>query len=205
MKYLKNYKIFEADEEIGTDNIKPLSTDPTLDSNTQLTINQSLEEDQKLLTEFNQKKTVMENIFKDPKISDDTSLSAKLMSDVYQNKKEANARNKWLTKFESVLRMERSKNARQEAISKDKDSVKMTNDDIYRLNNEINDASPKRKSQIQAMITKNDKKLKELKNNINLNSRLLSQDVINWKKKHEDFKREVKTEEERIKNLLNKK
>ncbi len=205
MKYLINFRIFEAEEEIGTDNIKSLSDDTTLNSDTKSAISSSLTDDQKSLAEFNQKKTMMENIFKDPKISDDAALASKLLTDVYASKKETNLRNTWLTKFETVLRMERSKKAREEAINKDQDSVKSTNDDIYRLDRELKDASIKRKPQIVAMIEKNKKTLKELKDNINSNRRLLSQDTINWRKKHEDFKRDMKTEEERIKNLLSKK
>jgi hypothetical protein len=205
MKYLINFRIFEAEEEIGTDNIKSLSDDTTLKSDTKSAISSSLADDQKSLAEFNQKKTMMENIFKDPKISDDAALASKLLTDVYASKKESALRNTWLTKFETVLRMERSKKAREEAINKDQDSVKSTNDDIYRLDRELKDASLKRKAQIVSMIEKNKKTLKELKDNINSNKRLLSQDTINWRKKHEDFKRDMKTEEERIKNLLSKK
>ena len=205
MKYLINFRIFEAEEEIGTDNIKSLSDDTTLKSDTKSAISSSLADDQKSLAEFNQKKTMMENIFKDPKISDDAALASKLLTDVYASKKESALRNTWLTKFETVLRMERSKKAREEAINKDQDSVKSTNDDIYRLDRELKDASLKRKAQIVSMIEKNKKTLKELKDNINSNKRLLSQDTINWRKKHEDYKRDMKTEEERIKNLLSKK
>ena len=205
MKYLINFRIFEAEEEIGTDNIKSLSDDTTLKSDTKSAISSSLADDQKSLAEFNQKKTMMENIFKDPKISDDAALASKLLTDVYASKKESALRNTWLTKFETVLRMERSKKAREEAINKDQDSVKSTNDDIYRLDRELKDASLKRKAQIVSMIEKNKKTLKELKDNINSNKRLLSQDTINWRKKHEDFKRDMKTEEEIIKNLLSKK
>ena len=100
--------------------------------------------------------------------------------------------------------MERRKNALQDSINKDLDQIKNTNDDISRLSNEISDASQTRKVQISSMLDKNRKRLKELKDNVNSNKRLLSQDTFNWKKKHEDFKKDIKVEEDRVKNLLSK-
>jgi hypothetical protein len=203
MIYIKSFRLFEA--EIGTDDIKSTSEDIGLQTDSKNTINSALEDAQKMIREFGEKKTKMETIFKDPKLSDDSSLESALLSGVYNGKKEAKSRNPWLTKFETVLRMERRKNSLQNSINKDMDQVKVTNDDIYRLDSESKNATSARKIQIVSMLEKNRKKLKELKDNINSNKRLLSQDIINWKKKHEDFKRDVKTEEDRIKNLLTKK
>jgi hypothetical protein len=202
MKYIKNFRIFEADE--GTDNINSLPEDPQLDNQTQSVNKQAIEDSQKLLKEFQEKRSKMENIFKDPKITDDNTLDSTLMSQIYNSKKEAKLRNKWLVQFESVLKMERRKNALQNSINKDLDQIKKTNDDISRLSNEVTDASIVRKNQIVSMLEKNRKRLKELKDNVNSNKRLLSQDITNWKKRHEDFKRDVKVEEDRVKNLLSK-
>lgn len=202
MKYIKNFRIFEADE--GTDNINSLPEDPQLDNQTQSVNKQAIEDSQKLLKEFQEKRSKMENIFKDPKITDDNTLDSTLMSQIYNSKKEAKLRNKWLVQFESVLKMERRKNALQNSINKDLDQIKKTNDDISRLSNEVTDASIVRKNQIVSMLEKNRKRLKELKDNVNSNKRLLLQDITNWKKRHEDFKRDVKVEEDRVKNLLSK-
>jgi hypothetical protein len=198
MKYLRNFRLFEADD------VKSLPDDTTLKSNTESTISNNLQAESDLFKEFNALRSKMENIFKDPKIQDNSALAAALLTGVYNSKKEDSQRNKWLKEFEAVLRMERRKNDLQNEINKDTDQIKLTNDDIYRLSSELKDASLKRKPQIVSMLEKNRKKLKELKDNINSNKRLLSQDIINWKKKHEDFKRDIKTEEERIKNLLAK-
>jgi len=198
MKYLRNFRLFEADD------VKSLPDDTTLKSNTESTISNNLQAESDLFKEFNALSSKMENIFKDPKIQDNSALAAALLTGVYNSKKEDSQRNKWLKEFEAVLRMERGKNDLQNEINKDTDQIKLTNDDIYRLSSELKDASLKRKPQIVSMLEKNRKKLKELKDNINSNKRLLSQDIINWKKKHEDFKRDIKTEEERIKNLLAK-
>lgn len=198
MKYLRNFRLFEADD------VKSLPDDTTLKSNTESTISNNLQAESDLFKEFNALSSKMENIFKDPKIQDNSALAAALLTGVYNSKKEDSQRNKWLKDFEAVLRMERRNNDLQNEINKDTDQIKLTNDDIYRLSSELKDASLKRKPQIVSMLEKNRKKLKELKDNINSNKRLLSQDIINWKKKHEDFKRDIKTEEERIKNLLAK-
>lgn len=205
MKYLKKYVLFlEADENTGTDEINPLPSDPELDSKTDKTESESLSDSQSLLSEFQDKKSKMESIFKDTKILDDVSLENALLNGIYNSKKEVKQRNKWLKEFEGILRAERRKNSLQLAIGSDEDQVKKTNDDINRLSNEISDASVKRKEQIVVTLEMNKKRLKELKDNILSNKKLLSQDVINWNKKHEDFKRSIKTEEERIKNLLSK-
>lgn len=205
MKYLKNYLLFlEADENIGTDDINPLPSDPELDSKTDNTESESLEDSQALLREFMDKKSKMENIFKDPKITDDASLENSLLNGIYNSKKEVKQRNKWLKEFEGILRAERRKNAIQSSIGSDEDQVKKTSDDINRLSNNISDASVKRKEQIVVTLEMNKKRLKELKDNILSNKKLLSQDIINWNKKHEDFKKSIKTEEERVKNLMSK-
>lgn len=202
MKYLKYFPIFEAEE--GTDDIKSLPEDQQLDDQTRSVNKQAIEDSQRILKEFQEKRSKIESIFKDPKISDDTLLDSTLTSQIYNSKKEARLRNKWIVKFESVLRMERRKNALQDSINKDLDQIKNTNDDISRLSNEISDASQTRKIQISSMLDKNRKRLKELKDNVNSNKRLLSQDTFNWKKKHEDFKKDIKVEEDRVKNLLSK-
>jgi len=203
MKYLKNYLLFlEADENIGTDDVKSVDVDTTSKSNTESTITNSLQDTQKLLKEFSEMKTKMENIFKDPKIMDDAALTAALFTKIYNSKKEN--QNTLLKKFEIVLRMEREKNKYQDRINKDKDEVKSTNDYIYQLNRELKEASAKRKPEILSSIKKNKELLKKLNDNIISNNKSLSQDTIKWEKAHEDFKKYIKTEDERIKNLVSK-
>jgi len=205
MKYLKKYILFLEDiENIVTDDISALPSDPELDSKTDKTKSESLSDSQALLREFQDKKSKIESIFKDPKITDDVSLDNALLNGVYNSKREVKDRNKWIKEFESILRAERRKNALQSAIGSDEDQVKKTNDDINRLNNEILNASDKRKDQIVSSLEMNKKRLKEIKDNILLNKKLLSEDITNWNKNLENFKKSIKIEEERIKNLLSK-
>jgi hypothetical protein len=203
MKYLKNYLLFlEADENIGTDDVKSVDVDTTSKSNTESTITNSLQDTKKLLDEYSVKKTTMENIFKDPKIMDDAALTDAIFTKIYLSKKEN--QNKLLKEYETVLRMERKKNEYKDKINKDKAEVKSTNDYIYQLNRELKEASAKRKPQILSSIKKNKEILKKLNDNIISNNKSLSQDTTIWKKAQEDFKKYIKTEDERIKNLVSK-
>ena len=183
MKYLKNYLLFlEADENIGTDDIKSVDADTTSKSNTEST---SLQDTYKLLKEFGEMKTKMENIFKDNlnkllklKTTDDqytqrkkldVELDAALFTKIYNSKKEK--QNTWLKEYETILRMERKTGVNADQIKKAGDKVKLTNDE---------------------------EKLKKLKDIILSNNKLLSQDTTKWKKTREDFNKNVKTEKDRI-------
>jgi hypothetical protein len=206
MKYLKQFKLFlEADELLGSDDINSVEDDKSLDTNTEKAQKDSLAEVQRKLKEFQAKKQSMENIFNDPKIEKDADLEKELLSSVYNSKKETRQRNKYLRDFESVLRQERRKKKLQMAISTDEDRIKKTNDEINRLNDDIKmDITPDRESQIKSSLDRNRKKLVELKDNIQKNKSILNRDVLNWQKKREDFKRDMKDEEERIKKLSSK-
>jgi hypothetical protein len=179
-----------------------VDVDTTSKSNTESTITNSLQDTKKLLDEYSVKKTTMENIFKDPKIMDDAALTDAIFTKIYLSKKEN--QNKLLKEYETVLRMERKKNEYKDKINKDKAEVKSTNDYIYQLNRELKEASAKRKPQILSSIKKNKEILKKLNDNIISNNKSLSQDTTIWKKAQEDFKKYIKTEDERIKNLVSK-
>ena len=206
MRYLKQFKLFlEADELVGSDDIRSVEDDKSLDVSTEKAQKDSLAEVQRKLKEFQAKKQSMENIFNDPKIEKDADLEKELLSSVYNSKKETRQRNKYLRDFESVLRQERRKKKLQTAISTDEDRIKKTNDEINRLNDDIKmDITPDRESQIKISLDRNRKKLVELKDNIQKNKSILNRDVLNWQKKREDFKRDMKDEEERIKKLSSK-
>ena len=97
MKYLKYFYLFlEADEPIGTDDIKSVSTDPQLDTQTKDTEKNVLADVIKNLEDFKNRRQQMESIFKDPKIQSDSDLEKELMNKVYQNKKETRQRNRFL-------------------------------------------------------------------------------------------------------------
>ena len=72
------------------------------------------------------------------------------------------------------------------------------------MNRELKGASAKRKPQIVSSIKKNKETLKELNNSIISNNKLLSQDTIKWKKAQDDFKKKVKTDQEKNRNLMSK-
>jgi hypothetical protein len=201
MKYLKYFKIFEADE-VGTDDIGSTPEDQSLNSQTTKAQQDSKEEIQKNLKAFQDKKTKMEGIFKDPKVITDADLEKALMNGVYDNKKENRIRNKFLKGYESVLRFERRKSALQDAINRDMDQIKKTNDDIYRLSDELKMvSSDKQTVQINQSLDRNRKRLKELKDNVTKNKSILSRDNTIWQKEQEEFKKDMKDEEAKIKSL----
>ena len=201
MKYLKYFKVFEADET-GTDDVSATPQDQSLDDQTKKTMSDSLEEIQKNLKAFQDKKTKMEGIFKDPKIITDADLEKALMNGIYDNKKENRVRNKFLKGYESVLRSERRKHALHDAINRDTDQIKKTNDDIARLTDELKMvSSDKQIVQINQSLDRNRNRLKELKDNVIKNKSILSRDNTIWQKEQEDFKKDMKDEEAKIKNL----
>ena len=206
MRYLKKFQLFlEADELEGVDDIKSIPDDKTLDASTNDAQKNDLMDVDRTLKDFQNRRQKMENIFNDKKIVSDSDLEKELMNGVYGNKKENRQRNRFLKDFESVLRSERRKKSLEQSISKDQDSLKSTNDEISRLNDEMRmDIDDKRKEQLVISLKKNEDRLKELKDNILKNQQILRRDIIVWQKKREDFKKDMKDEEERIKKLSTK-
>jgi len=206
MRYLKKFQLFlEAEELERSDDIKSVPDDKTLDSSTDNAQKNALMEVEKNLKDFQNRRQKMENIFNDKKIVSDSDLEKELMNGVYDNKKNNRERNRFLKDFESVLRSERRKKNLEQSISKDQDSLKSTNDEISRLNDEMKmDLSDKRKEELIISLKKNEDRLKELKDNILKNQQILKRDIVVWQKKREDFKKDMKDEEERIKKLSTK-
>jgi len=206
MKHIKKFYLFlEAENLEGSDDINSIPNDTQMDNSTDVAEKSALAEVEKNLKDFQNRQQKMVNIFNDKKIITDSDLEKALLNGVYDNKKENKSRNRYLKDFESVLRSERRKKKLEESISKDKDSIKSTNDDIYRLESEMKmDLSQKRIDDINVSLTKNRNRLKELKDNILKNEQILKRDIIVWQKKREDFKKDMKDEEERIKKLSSK-
>ena len=206
MRYLKKFYLFlEAEDLEGVDDIKSVPDDKSLETSTNDSQKNALSEVEKNLKDFQNRRQKMENIFNDKKIISDSDLEKALMNGVYDNKKENRQRNRFLKDFESVLRSDRRKKSLEQSISKDQDSIKSTNDEISRLNDEIRmDVSQKRKEDLMVSLKKNVDRLKELKDNILKNQQILKRDIIIWQKKREDFKKDMKDEEERIKKLSTK-
>jgi len=206
MKHIKKFYLFlEAENLEGSDDINSIPNDTQMDNSTDVAEKSALAEVEKNLKDFQNRQQKMVNIFNDKKIITDSDLEKALLNGVYDNKKENKSRNRYLKDFESVLRSERRKKKLEESIAKDKDSIKSTNDDIYRLESEMKmDLSQKRIDDINVSLTKNRNRLKELKDNILKNEQILKRDIIVWQKKREDFKKDMKDEEERIKKLSSK-
>jgi hypothetical protein len=206
MKHIKKFYLFlEAENLEGSDDISSIPNDTQMDNSTDVAEKSALAEVEKNLKDFQNRQQKMVNIFNDKKIITDSDLEKALLNGVYDNKKENKSRNRYLKDFESVLRSERRKKKLEESIAKDKDSIKSTNDDIYRLESEMKmDLSQKRIDDINVSLTKNRNRLKELKDNILKNEQILKRDIIVWQKKREDFKKDMKDEEERIKKLSSK-
>ena len=206
MKHIKKFYLFlEAENLEGSDDVNPVPNDSQMDNSTDAAEKSALAEIEKNLKDFQNRRQKMENIFNDKKIISDSDLEKALLNGVYDNKKENRSRNRYLKDFESILRSERRKKKLEESIAKDKDSIKSTNDDIFRLESEMRmDLSQKRMDDIKISLDKNRNRLKELKDNILKNEQMLKRDIIGWQKKREDFKKDMKDEEERIKKLSSK-
>ncbi len=206
MKHIKKFYLFlEAENLEGSDDVNPVPNDSQMDNSTDAAEKSALTEIEKNLKDFQNRRQKMENIFNDKKIVSDSDLEKALLNGVYDNKKENRSRNRYLKDFESILRSERRKKKIEESIAKDKDSIKSTNDDIFRLESEMRmDLSQKRMDDIKISLDKNRNRLKELKDNILKNEQMLKRDIIVWQKKREDFKKDMKDEEERIKKLSSK-
>ena len=206
MKHIKKFYLFlEAENLEGSDDVNAVPNDTQMDNSTDAAEKSALTEIEKNLKDFQNRRQKMENIFNDKKIISDSDLEKALLNGVYDNKKENRSRNRYLKDFESILRSERRKKKLEESIAKDKDSIKSTNDDIFRLESEMRmDLSQKRMDDIKISLDKNRNRLKELKDNILKNEQMLKRDIIGWQKKREDFKKDMKDEEERIKKLSSK-
>lgn len=199
MKYVKRYLLFLEDE--NTD-VYPLSPDSQLQSKTDSLHKDVVSEIQNNLKEFQSKKQKMEEIFKNTKITNDVDLEKSLISGVYGGKKENRQRNKFLKGFESILRSDRRKNLLQFSIGQDTDRIKQTTDDINRLNDESRiTTDSKRLDSIKNSLDLNNKRIKELKDNIQKNKSILSRDAISWQKEREEFKKDMVDEENRLKKL----
>lgn len=205
MKYLKEFKLFEADE-MGTDDIKPMELDLSLNDKTDKSEKKLVDELKKQMSEYEGLKSKMEEIFKDPKIKTDSDLENSLLKNIYHNKKEAGPRNKLLMDFEAVLRGERRKNAIQNAIESDKLQITNLNNKIIELEKSLSERglSEDMKERIGENVESLKKRLKEVRDNVTKNKEQLNRDLVNWRVEHEEFKKDMQAKREQIKNMESK-
>jgi len=200
MKYLKNWKLFEADEEPGSDDIKEAQPDVELEKSTQNSQKDSLKKVDKDLREFIQKRQVVDDVFKNAE--DDKDLRQKLQDSVYKNRPQDQGRNPYLQEYEYVMRMTRRVNKIKRSIRNDELKKKEIQGVISSLTANLQDLSDKQDIvDLEDKISKNKDYLKKIDINLNKNKKQLSLDQTNYQKRKSDFETEMKEEQKRIENI----
>ena len=199
MKYLKYWKIFEADE-VGSDDIKEISPDVELEKSTQVAQKDALKKVGGDLKEFIQKRQVIDDIFKN--VTDDKSLRQELQDKVYKNRPQDQGRNPYLQEYEYVMRMTRRVNKIKKSIKSDDLMKKEVQRTISDLSSSLSETSDKEDVvNLQDKIQKNKEYLKKIETNINRNKRQLALDQTNYQKRKRDFETEMREEQKRIENI----
>lgn len=199
MKYLKYWKIFEADE-VGSDDIKEISPDVELEKSTQDAQKDALKKVGGDLKEFIQKRQVIDDIFKN--VTDDKSLKQELQDKVYKNRPQDQGRNPYLQEYEYVMRMTRRVNKIKKSIKSDDLMKKEVQRTISDLSSSLSETSDKEDVvNLQDKIQKNKEYLKKIETNLNRNKRQLALDQTNYQKRKRDFETEMREEQKRIENI----
>ena len=201
MKFIKNWKVFEAEEkEITSDEISPVEPNPDLDKATAQTHKDTLSKIQKSLQDFRQKSQMVDDIFK--KNLNDVDLRKELMDSVYKNNNQDQGRNRYIQEYENILRLTRRVRKTKKSISDDKSRKIDIQQNIYNLKDDLLEVTnPEDKVDILDKIKKNQSYLKKIDFNINKNMKQLNLDQTNYDKRKRDFETQMKEEEKRIQNL----
>ena len=202
MKFIKNWKVFEAEEkEITSDEISPVEPNPDLDKATAQTHKDTLSKIQKSLQDFRQKSQMVDDIFK--KNLNDVDLRKELMDSVYKNNKQDQGRNRYIQEYENILRLTRRVGKTKKSISDDKSRKIDIQQNIYNLKDDLLEVTnPEDKTDILDKIKKNQDYLKKIDFNINKNMKELNLDQTNYDKRKSNFETQMKEEEKRIQNLI---
>jgi hypothetical protein len=199
MKYLKEFKLFEA--ELETDSIIPVEPDDKLEKDNKSVNLEVLNQIQKNISEYRQKKSIIDNIFKEIEMSD-SEIQSELENKVYNSERDVKKRNKYLRNYESLCRLKRMVDKIQESIIKDKSKRIEMNKQILDLKDRLNDVdSEKQKDVLNQQISNSNNFIKKIDSNINSNQSKLSLDERNYADKKRDFDEQMKIEEQRIKEL----
>ena len=200
MKFIKGWKVFEAEEEITSDDISPVDPDSDLDKATEQTHKDTLSKIQKSLQDFRQKRQKVDDIFK--KNLNDVDLRKELMDSVYKNNKQDQGRNRYIQEYENILRLTRRVRKTKKSISDDKSRKIDIQQNIYSLKDDLLEVTnPEDKTDILDKIKKNQDYLKKIDFNINKNMKELNLDQTNYDKRKTNFETQMKEEEKRIQNL----
>ena len=202
MKFIKNWKVFEAEEkEITSDEISPVEPNSDLDKSTEQTHKDALSKIQKSLQDFRQKRQMVDDIFK--KNLNDVDLRKELMDSVYKNNKQDQGRNRYIQEYENILRLTRRVGKTKKSISDDKSRKIDIQQNIYSLKDDLLEiTNPGDKTDILDKIKKNQNYLKKIDFNINKNMKELNLDQTNYDKRKSNFETQMKEEEKRIQNLI---
>jgi hypothetical protein len=202
MKFIKNWKVFEAEEkEITSDDISAVEPNSDLDKSTEQTHKDALSKIQKSLQDFRQKQQMVNDIFK--KNLNDVDLRKELMDSVYKNNKQDQGRNRYIQEYENILRLTRRVGKTKKSISDDKSRKIDIQQNIYSLKDDLLEVTnPGDKTDILDKIKKNQNYLKKIDFNINKNMKELNLDQTNYDKRKSNFETQMKEEEKRIQNLI---
>ena len=200
MKFIKGWRVFEAEEEITSDDISSVEPNSDLDKSTAQTHKNTLSKIQKSLQDFRQKRQKVDDIFK--KNLNDVDLRKELMDSVYKNNKQDQGRNRYIQEYENILRLTRRVRKTKKSISDDKSRKIDIQQNIYNLKDDLLEVTnPEDKADILDKIKKNQDYLKKIDFNINKNTKELNLDQTNYDKRKTNFETQMKEEEKRIQNL----
>jgi hypothetical protein len=201
MKYLKRFRLFEADDEVSADSVSAVKPDDKLENDNKTVNLEVLKEIQKNLAEYKQKKSTIDDVFRDEE-ADDLKIQSELEKKVYGNESDVKKRNKYLSNYESLCRLKRVVDKIYDSISRDRSKTSEISDQISDLTERLNDvSSEKQKENINQQITKSKEFLKKVETNIIDNQRKLALSEKNYNDKKNDFDKQMKIEEERIQKL----
>jgi hypothetical protein len=199
MKWLKKYSIFLEQDETS-DDINSTEETSLIDDNDK-TNQESLDLIQKDLSEFGSKKGVVEDILSDME-KNDSQIDSELQQKVFNNQREDSKRNKYLRMLVSLHKLKRRTDKLALAIETDvekKSEVQKQISDLIERFNQLE--NPSQKVKVDSQRKKSEEYLKELNLKINDNKKELALSEKNYDKKKEDFEKQMKIEEEKIKSL----
>jgi hypothetical protein len=199
MKWLKKYSMFLEKDETS-DDITSTEETSLIDDN-EKTNQESLDLIQKDLSEFRSKKGVVEDILSDME-KNDSQIDSELQQKVFNNQREDSKRNKYLRMLVSLYKLKRRTDKLALAIEADvekKSEVQKQISDLIERFNQLE--NPSQKVKVDSQRKKSEEYLKELNLKINDNKKELALSEKNYDKKKEDFEKQMKIEEEKIKSL----
>lgn len=199
MKYLKRYSMFLEQDETS-DDVSSTADNSIIEDNED--VNQSsLDMIKKDLEFFRSKKSVVESIFDEVELTD-SEIDSKLQSNVFNNERDEKKRNKYLRMLVSLYKLKRRVDKLSIAIEEDNgrkvETQRQISDLIERFNQLDN---VEQKNKVDEQRKKSEDYLKELNQKINDNKKELALSEKNYQKKKEDFERQMKIEEDKIKSL----